>query len=194
MKNIFKKGLALFLAGATDGSFGLLIVFLFSKILNYPTSFGIYFLGLILALTPDILDALIQLTVEKKIDSNHRKFTHYPLFVIPIFFILHCFSVFWAWVICSCFLVHFIHDSGGNEENRWGIKWLFPFSNNYYQFFGKKRKKRAFSIIIEWTPREIKNRKIDDLDSWLEKNYMKFPLESFTGLMLGIATLTIIFW
>ncbi|MBU1091599.1 metal-dependent hydrolase [Patescibacteria group bacterium] len=191
IKKTLKRGAALFLAGAIDGSLGVLLVFAFSKIFHHPVSFWIYLAGIILALIPDI-DLFIQKIFEKRCDGNHRKYLHYPLFIFPLFFFLSFFSLFWAYLVCLCLITHFIHDSGGNEENRWGIKWLWPFSDNYYQFFGKKRRK--FSVILEWTPREIEKRVSENWDSWLSKNYLKFPAESFVGILLGIFALIIVFW
>jgi len=191
IKKIFKKSVALFLAGAIDGSIGVFLAHVLSKALNYPPSFEIYFWGLIFALSPDI-DVFLQKIFEKKCDGNHRKYLHYPLGVIPLFVVMCYFSLFWASLVCLCLLIHFIHDSGGNEENRWGIKWLKPFSDNYYQFFGKKRKK--FFIVLEWTPREIEKRVSEDWDSWLNKNYLKFPAESFLGAILGAFTLILVLW
>lgn len=191
IKKHLKKCVALFLAGAIDGSLGVLLVFIFSKIFHYPTSFWIYLTGIILAITPDI-DVFIQKIAENKTDSNHRKFTHYPIFLVPLFFTLYYFSSFWACLIFSCFLVHFIHDSAGNEENKWGIKWIWPLSENYYQFFGKKKGKRL--IMCPWSPKEIEERESESWDSWLSKNYLRFPTESFVGVVLGIFALFVVFW
>jgi len=181
MKKLIKFCTGLFLAGSIDISLGILAAHLLCRIFHHPLSFWIYLAGIFFTLIPDI-DAVIQKIKENKIDSSHRKFLHCPVFILLPFAATIPLSPFWAILASVCFLLHFLHDSMGNKENRPGIMWLWPYSSNYYQFGGKKRGER--NLFCPWTPEELKKRRPISVRRWLEKHYGRLPAEAFTGILL----------
>lgn len=178
----------MFLVALGDFASGILVAHILIKItgcqLPSVPPLAIYAISAALAVLPD-LDILIQTMVRKKPEkiSDHRDIFHKPLAIIPIFVSIYIFSPFWAYLIGSCLLAHFIHDSTGSG---YGVKWFYPFSENTFKFCSR-------SIICIWTPEETaKNPWKPALDEWLEEYYLRLTVEGFVGITLFFITLIII--
>lgn len=187
--------LGAFLAGATDMAMGNFIAHLMIKIFNpQEHHLFIYFFAITFALIPDI-DALMP-NDHKKMLSDHRKWPHWPLLIIPlIFFIINFFSFFYALLASLCLLAHYIHDSIDLQENEGGIEWLAPLSDSQYKISIKKIKTEKLIIEI---PREKINRikkRRETMQRWLKKYYLKITENSLVGVLTLIISLLInIIW
>jgi hypothetical protein len=96
--------------------------------------------GIVFSLLMDT-DALIDLIIHRgtRASYKHRDLFHIPLFYIPIgMLVLYFFQTSYLPPLALpvlfglCSLAHFVHDSIGLG---WGVKWLYPFSDNHYSFF-----------------------------------------------------------
>ncbi len=91
-------------------------------------------LGAIFALLPDF-DFLVMLARrglarDRRFDHDHRDLLHKPLIYIPVG-AAAAFGIGGAplaTLFTSGSVIHFLHDSTGIG---WGIRWLYPFSDNY---------------------------------------------------------------
>ncbi|MEK7090036.1 MAG: metal-dependent hydrolase, partial [Patescibacteria group bacterium] len=136
---------------------------------------------------PD-LDAFSQLFSEKKIDDAHHSFMHWPPLMIAIgFFGGFLFSPFWGTAIAFSWLAHYVHDSCCLD---FGLKWLWPFTNNQYHFFGNKPlgKKSGFRIVHIYVPTELEGLKDQfiELEPWLKEVYYRPTL--YSGIELALSS------
>ncbi len=155
----------------------------------------------IIGVFPDF-DALLQYFSQKKIDDGHHSFMHVP----PLMTFLGLvggwllFSPFWGAVIATTWFFHFVHDSSMWD---FGLKWLWPFSQNQYHFFGRKQigpdtddSEKEFQLLVVYTPRELAQLQemgaFVELDTWLREIYYEPSGYSFFEIILvtGLALLT----
>jgi len=139
-----------------DIGIGIILSVVWSKVFGIePTNF-IISLGIIFALFPDfdfILASVAKLfgLIKFKSINKHREISHFPILYILLFFVIF---LIWGKFIGLLFLSnivwHFFHDSFGIG---WGIKWLWPVSNNSYKLFSDQKGKTAWQIAI-WNRQE----------------------------------------
>ena len=184
-----RKILGLGFAIMIDVTNGLLIALLVGKMYGYqPLTLFVYMLAAFFALLPD-LDIGYQMLSKSKIDSEHRSPLHYPYLFLLVTIVLAGISSFWAIVFGMCLFTHFIHDS----FDEWGIPWLAPVSSNTYSLLGKYAGKPY--LFREWTPPELKARRPEPLDEYLETYFLQLSptlIRSITYfiIVVGIVLLT----
>jgi hypothetical protein len=119
-----------------DIGIGILAALLISASFHAAPSVLLFVVGILFALGPDVdfLFHLIRKHDPGKFDFEHRDTLHFPLLYLPIgtVGIFFLFGATWATLFFITSLAHFIHDSMGIG---WGIKWLYPFSENNIAFF-----------------------------------------------------------
>lgn len=197
-RKLIRMAIGLMIAMLTDIASGLFIEHLFRKITGYSPSWIVlgvnlsYLRGPFLSLFPD-LDAIGQFIGKKSVNAEHRTHLHTPLIVISgwlVFFALLSFLwspafVWWALLSALCLIAHSLHDSIGSGG---GVRWAWPFSNEYYQLFSI-RERRLFSV---WKPTEWEYYGLED---WLERFFLKPTVESVTGVIAVVtAVILIVLW
>ena len=196
-KPAFLVGLAM-VASADMGS-GIILTYLLGKAFSLQVNWWVYGLGIFFALAPDV-DVPLQKLLGGKIDSKHREITHYPIVVISLGILsaglpgfLNDSPLFWPALAASCLFAHFLHDSIG-EANRWGVKWLAPFSDNQYQLFMRKVPTEPMRLFCVWTPAELAKVKLHSLEDWLRDYYLKPTGESVASIVWLAIALMILAW
>lgn len=181
----------LFFATSLDVAGGIFIPYLICAASGHAPQWWHYALGIFFSVLPDI-DTLPQLFQGKEIDSEHRNLLHKPL---PVIFLLlsftTMFSAFISLLAALCIICHYLHDSIGDASG-WGIQWFWPFSENQFQFFGKKEKTRKLLII--WTPQELKKISPLPLRLWLKRYYLKATPETVGGTILLVSASLLALW
>ncbi len=100
---------------------------------------------------------------------------HIPLLMMGAGFTLGSlfFSPFWGLVITISFFLHFFHDSCCLD---FGLRWLWPFSNNQYHFGGRlgigKIPPLPFKLIHVFKPDEIDRSQYMDVIEWVRRIYL----------------------
>lgn len=145
-----------------DAALGILNAIFVSKYFHIELTWYFVVAGIIFTLLPDI-DSLLFFLGRGKIFSKqahfHRDILHLPLIYIPAGTII--FSIFgprWGLLFAVGALLHFIHDSTFLGLG-WGIKWLYPFSQNYFMAFRIRvgnEKKFPLKPFLNLTPAESK--------------------------------------
>ena len=161
--------------------------------LKVPGHEGLWLLaypwGVFWAVAPD-LDAALQIFSHGELDTRHRDRIHKPLVLVGIALLSALVFPFFGLIAAACLVAHFLDYSIGNDTG-WGIKWLWPFSENQYGFFQVKDGRRR--PIAIWTPREIAKIRPLPLNEWLEKCYIHFcfsSVRSWVSLTLAIGIVT----
>ncbi len=145
----------------------------------------------IIGVLPDF-DVLLQYFFKKKIDDGHHSFMHIPPPMILAALVggtILC-TPFWGIWVASTLFFHYFHDSSMWD---FGLKWLWPFTQNQYHFFGRKQiggeaKNHAqrFRLIVSYTPAELSRLEREgefvDLEMWLRDVYY---LGDFYALLEG---------
>ncbi len=156
------------------------------------------FICILFVLSPDF-DYLIYLFKKKgKSDEMahcHRDILHYPLIFIPSgMLLLSMFGKEWSFLFGLGSFLHFLHDSIGIG---WGIRWLWPFSKNYYAFFRKsvaKEKEFITHFICIWEPEEVKKMANEYGDpNWFKNIYLRPSLISITEFTIFLISLLILY-
>jgi|GEM_PF-653246 hypothetical protein len=121
-----------------DIGVGIMMALFFSKIFalsfTIPVGYFMIIAGIVFSLLMDT-DALINLIIQRGTETSykHRDLFHLPLLYIPSgMVILYFYQPELSLLFGLCSLCHFIHDSIGLG---WGVKWLYPFSDDQYSFF-----------------------------------------------------------
>jgi membrane-bound metal-dependent hydrolase YbcI (DUF457 family) len=171
-----------------DIGVGIIMALLMSKIfaLSLAMPVGIMVIaGIVFSLLMDT-DALINLFIHRGTGASykHRDLFHLPLLYIPIGMLVLYFLQLYQYqlpalalptLFALCSLAHFIHDSIGLG---WGVKWLYPFSNNQYSFFYQYNTHKAELRPSKWGIYIWKSADIDRLEEkygdteWFRHIYM----------------------
>jgi membrane-bound metal-dependent hydrolase YbcI (DUF457 family) len=119
-----------------DLAAGILLSILTSALFSEPLTLLLLAAGIFFAVLPD-LDVLWSRARpgENWWDKgvwSHREFTHYPALYVVATIVLALVSPVYAFMLGLGGLYHLLHDSYGTG---WGIKWLWPFSENRYTFY-----------------------------------------------------------
>lgn len=137
----------------------------------------------LIGVSPDF-DAGFQFFSKRKVDDAHHSFLHVPplMICVGLFGGYVLFSIFWGNVIALSLFCHYFHDSCMQD---FGLKWLWPFTNNQYHFFGWKQlgkswrddRKKKIQFVISYTPAELAKLEQEgafiDLDTWLREIYYR---------------------
>ena len=170
---------------------GLLVAHVALKVPGYETLWlWAYPWGVFWAVAPD-LDAALQIFSDGKLDTHHRDLTHKPLAQVGIALVAAVAFPFFGLIAAACLVAHFLDDSIGNDTG-WGIKWLWPFSENQYGFFQVKDGRRR--VLAIWTPDEIAKIRPLPLNEWLEKCYIHVCFSSVRSWLQLTLAITIIAW
>lgn len=189
----------LFFVISADLGSGILLTNFWSRIFKPPVDLWYcYAFGVVVALLPDF-DLGYKFIARKKIDSRHRDVLHYPMGIIPVSLLIgigvylanpELMPWFWTILAASCLFLHFVHDSLG-EANRWGVKWLAPFSPNKYQLLMWKVPGGLLQRFCTWTPKElgeVEHLSPVSVEAWIRTYYLKLTAElSFSLLWLVLA-------
>lgn len=170
---------------------------IFSKLFHVDLTPNFILLNVIFNYLPDS-DIPVELIQRGRIGGRehgfHREATHTPLIYIPISFIVYLtFGFQWTVIFITGVYLHIIFDSLGGG---WGIKWLWPFSNNRYKFFANKENgKFSANSIAVWSKKEFKEMSLKHGDDdWFKNIYLKphplFMLEIFI-LLVGLIILLV---
>jgi hypothetical protein len=135
---------------------------------------------------------------DTKYDHKHRDLIHYPLLYLPIGSIIAyiIFGKIWAIAFLTSSFFHFLHDSIGIG---WGIKWLFPFSNNSYSFFylySAKIKKGLRKTVFIFNEKNLPDmvREHGDKD-WVKNIYYKWhPYAQVEFAVFIVSLITLFFY
>lgn len=174
-----------------DIGLGIVSAILISKIFSLKLSTGLILYGILFALFPDI-DFLIGL-LSKKTYQRRDSLTHYPLLYLPLGWIILWLSL--EKIMASLFILatflHFLHDGIGTS---WGLKWLYPFKEKWYKFFGRKFGELKF--LASWTPEELgRDVQLHRQDRWIRESYFRpspILITEVVGLLIAIVSL--VFW
>lgn len=178
-----------------DIGIGMLMALGFSRWFGVGLTNQLLLMGIGFALMPDI-DVFVELWQRRgklggKIQGFHRTFTHYPLLYVPV--VTAIFAVwgsFWALFLGLAVLAHFFHDSIGIG---WGIKWLWPFSQNRYKFFAEKNNRWSKNFIVSWTPEESQEarERYGDPD-WFKHIYLRPSPVFITELLVFLISVLVL--
>jgi hypothetical protein len=146
--------------------------------------------GVLFSLLPDV-DFLFLKT------HQHRDILHYPLLIIPIgTLITSLFSYQLAMLFALVTFLHFLHDSIGVG---WGIRWLYPFSQNYYAFFYQydlAKHNMPHKLIYDWSPADVERLSSRYGDkNWIKNIYLKFhPYALVEFFVFALALITLLLY
>ncbi|MFA6981779.1 MAG: metal-dependent hydrolase [Patescibacteria group bacterium] len=158
-----------------DFGIGALLSVLFTRLFGIETNIFHIFAGAFFAVLPD-MDVPFELVKRKKLGGKehgfHREYTHYPIFYIPLcFLVLVTFGGFWASLLASCLLFHTLHDC---IWMGWGLRLLWPFSRKRYKFFSDKEGFWSKRLLCSWNDQELKSVSLQyGLDNWFSQ-YIRF--------------------
>ena len=96
--------MGLALVAFVDIALGLVIAHGLGRWWYHEPPYWVYLAGPLLALLPDI-DIPLQLLIERfrgRLLIAHRQIFHYPLALVPIFFVVHRWDPFAAWLTVLC--------------------------------------------------------------------------------------------
>lgn len=138
-----------------DIAIGIGAAFLTAMAFSLPLAGWLFVVGVGFALLPDI-DFLLYLGKRSadEFSHEHRDLLHNPLLYLPIGTVLLAVihpPLGFLFLLAS--VGHFIHDSIGGG---WGVRWLYPFSKNYFKFFSDERGAYSRNLIAVWTPHQQK--------------------------------------
>ncbi|MBI4120492.1 MAG: metal-dependent hydrolase [Parcubacteria group bacterium] len=139
-----------------DIGVGIILSMIFGRWLGVELTGGFVLAGIAFALLPDT-DVFVELWQRRgklggRTQGFHRTITHYPLLYVPVVVLVWIiWGAVWATFLGAAVLAHFLHDSVGTG---WGIKWLWPFSQNRYKFFAGKDGRQSANFIVSWAPEE----------------------------------------
>lgn len=142
---------------------------------------------------PD-LDALFQLSSEKKIDDAHHTILHRPFLMAVGGFLGGAFFFGYPWgiIIMLSWLAHHLHDSCCLD---FGLKWFWPFSDKNFHFLGRmslgKKKSARFRLVHIYTPEELEKLKDQfiEVQKWLKLVYYKPTSYSIVELYMSAVLL-----
>ena len=142
---------------------------------------------------PDF-DALFQLSSSGKTDDAHHTILHRPLLMAAIGFLggAFFFGYPWGFIMMLSWLAHHFHDSCCLD---FGLKWLWPFSNNSFHFGGRqslgKKESARFRLVHAYTPEELEQLKSQfiDVQTWLKLIYYQPTVYSITELLIAATLL-----
>jgi len=140
-----------------DVGVGILLAISCRALFNVPLTASLVLWSIGFALLPDI-DVFPELIQRKgklggKEIGLHRELAHFPLtYLIPAVIIFYFVGPPWGYLFLCGVLLHLLHDSVGMG---WGIKWLWPFSQNSYKFFADRENNMAWQPLIVWKPEAL---------------------------------------
>lgn len=142
------------LAAFLDFAIGMSIVHTAGHLFGKNLSPAGYFIGGILALSPDV-DLLYMALRERRLyGDHHQNLTHRPVLIIPLAgvagFLIG--GPFWGIAASLCLFWHFIHDTEGlGGPGASGMAWFWPFSKKYISPKGMTNPERA--LAAKWKDR-----------------------------------------
>lgn len=156
------------------------------------------FFSLLISLLPDLDYVVFWLQGKHKAKAyKHRNLFHYPLLYLPlgfaIFYLL--FNQIYALAFLFISFLHFVHDSIACGRR---IRWLFPFTKNFYAFvymyFGVRRR-GIWKLLFVFNKKFLKifDKKHAD-KNWLTNIYKKWhPIAVFETTVF-IVSLAVLFF
>ncbi|MFH1175196.1 MAG: metal-dependent hydrolase [bacterium] len=163
-----------------DFGLGIIAVIISTFLFKIQPTVWMFLFSIFFCVAPDI-DFICYFSKrgDKKYDHEHRNLIHYPLIYLSLGYLLFLvfFGRIWAFIFILSSFFHFAHDSIGIG---WGVKWLYPFSNNNFAFFylySKKIKKGLRKIIFCFSDEEQKEiSKMHGDSDWVNNIYYKWHI------------------
>ena len=182
-----------------DLAFGIIAAIIFSEHSGIAF-FPLLVFGLLFSVLPD-LDYVICRIFKINLDKGykHRDLFHYPLLYLPLGFLLFSLAGSGGRALAGLFLTvslfHFLHDSIAYGR---GVKWLYPFSKNYYAFFYEYSRTKKWGL---WQWIFVFNEKnLDKWDKehgdedWLQNIYKSFHPIAVIEYVGFLAALIVLFF
>lgn len=182
-----------------DIGVGILVAMLTSDVFKAALTFWLVIFSVLFALLPDA-DFLYFYPKrhDTKYDHKHRDLIHYPLLYLPIgsLIIWVIFGQVYGFIFFLSSFFHFLHDSIGIG---WGIKWLYPFSENNFSFFylySRKYKRGLKKLVFIFTKENISKYVTDHGDpDWVKNIYYKWhPIAVVEFLVFILSIIALIFY
>ncbi|HVY72624.1 MAG TPA: metal-dependent hydrolase [Candidatus Paceibacterota bacterium] len=169
---------------------GILIALFVAHLFHIHADVFLIVLGIIFALLPDI-DMLWYLFGNPSNKYDHRLYTHYPFFWLPI--VLFAYIIFGhviGTLLFACILMHLVHDTIGLG---WGITWLGPFSKRRIRFLSPTGSKTGgWEFFRTWIERQEESEYTQDDAQWIRKYYLRphiIGLTEYVVFLIGLAAL-----
>ncbi len=168
------------LALLADWANGIFAVFIAAAIVGIDPLWWHFFIGVILAMSPDI-DAIPELLARGKVASSaehirdHRTFLHYPIISIPLGLLAWYSFGYWGLLWLIALVLHLINDLYGTG---WGLAILYPFSKRHYKFFARRVNRLPLLLkeTGDWNTLSEDERRVRFVASW-----SKVELPSYIG-------------
>ena len=168
----------------------------FSRTLNIPLTPPFLLFNIFCNYLPDI-DIPIELLMRGRLGGKkhgfHRELTHYPLlYIIISLLLLLIFDYRWILILLAGVYTHFLLDSMGAG---WGIKWLWPFSDDRIKLLAnQKTGMLSNNFIARWNKKEFLelSKKYGD-DNWFRNLYLK-PSATLAFEFIVLSTGIIVFF
>ncbi len=142
-----------------DAAIGIFTAIFISNFAGIDLAIFFVLISIFFVLLPD-MDFLFLIFYKKewlgKFSHKHRDIMHYPLIYIPIGAVIFLFlKPFWSLLFVVNSFFHFLHDTaiGG-----FGIRWLWPFSKNYFAIFPHsilKGERPLLGVLYVRNPEEV---------------------------------------
>ena len=177
------------ISAMTDFALGIFATWAVVKIYHREPTLWLYAAGALFAVLPDVSIIIKKLRFRSKagtIDFHHKEITHHFVPVLLMSLVWgYLVSPFWASLFCMSVMLHFIHDSIG--EDAYGLLWLAPFMSKRVLFLTRKGDGK-FKVIAFFSEEEIQTIMKDGiaggLDYWLERYWLRPTKLSVIGLVL----------
>lgn len=177
-----------------DIGVGILLTIWTSWFFQVDLTFFLIFFGILFSLLPDadfFVEFIKHGSVGGKVIREHRELAHFPLFYVPVVFVIFfLFGGIWSVFLGLGLLAHFLHDSVGIG---WGIKWLWPFSKRAYKLFAGKNGRVSSKLLVSWDSEELTKVAAEHGDpDWIRNIYLRpHPINVieflfFIGSLVGL--------
>lgn len=163
------------LADFADGIFAVILA---AYITSTEIVWWYFFVGVLLAMSPD-LDAISEFVKRGKVSTSnentydHREGLHFPIVFVVLGIAAAQQFGFWGYVFLLATTLHFVNDLYGTG---WGIPLLWPFTKRRYKLLGR-RVNRLKKILIEdgdWETLPHDERRLRIIVSWSDDELQQY--------------------
>lgn len=177
---------------------GIFSAIITSYLFNVDVSTWLVLFSILWALFPDV-DFLYFYPKrhDTKYDHKHRDIIHYPLLYLPIgtIFIWFIMGNVWAFAFFISSFLHFLHDS---IAVGWGIKWLYPFSENNYAFlylYSRKDKRGLRKLVFSFNKDNLPKYVDEHGDrDWVKNIYYNWHAIAIIEFIFFLISLTVLYF
>jgi hypothetical protein len=182
------------LAILADVANGVFAVFITAHLTSTDILWWHLFVGIALAMCPD-LDAIPELLKRGKVAASnqythdHREALHFPVLFIVIGVVILQFNVYWGAMFLTATMLHFVNDLYGTG---WGIPLFWPITNSRFKLLGRRanllksvlvdkglweslpHEERRLRLMVIWSHDELSEYiKKYGIDDWIERYYLR---------------------